>query len=257
MATNSQNIYPIVANTVPEDRQCVQNATQILALVQDFCAVQGLAGNSGSSFPSQDTLGQQALQLAQQLQLQLASLAAQTLVFRMASNGFQTVPTSSAGGGVYDVPVTFSNPMPTSSYDVFISLQGGPTSVATASTFSCYVLTGTQTANGFTIHFEDPPPAARGWQYSWFAVQAPSAGAITTVISGFSPEIGAVGTNVTIYGSGFTGAQNVQLNGVACSFSITNDLQIVAVVPAAAVTGTFSVQTGTGIYISADTFTVT
>jgi hypothetical protein len=76
-------------------------------------------------------------------------------------------------------------------------------------------------------------------------------------ISSFTPILGVVGTQVTISGTNFTGANGVLFNGVsAAGFSVDSDSQITVSVPAGASTGTISVSTGAGSAASADEFTV-
>src|SRR5207302_995887 len=76
---------------------------------------------------------------------------------------------------------------------------------------------------------------------------------------GFSPKKGAVGTQVIIAGSDFTGATAVSFGGVpATSFQITNSgaTQMEATVPPKAATGPITVTTGEGT-ASFGSFTVT
>ena len=58
------------------------------------------------------------------------------------------------------------------------------------------------------------------------------------VISNFTPSSGNTGTVVTITGTGFNGVDVVNFNGTSASFSIVNDGEISATVPAGASTGT-------------------
>lgn len=62
----------------------------------------------------------------------------------------------------------------------------------------------------------------------------------------FSPSAGGVGTSVTLTGSHFTDATSVTLNGVACSFSVTDDTHISTSVPSGATTGPFVVGNTNG-----------
>ena len=67
---------------------------------------------------------------------------------------------------------------------------------------------------------------------------------LSTIISNFSPSSGCNGDVVTISGANFTGATNVSFNGTsAITFTVDNDGQITATVPAGATTGTISVTT--------------
>ena len=77
------------------------------------------------------------------------------------------------------------------------------------------------------------------------------------VITSFAPTSGPVGTQVTITGSGFTGATQVAFNGtVATTFNVVSDTQITATVPAGATTGTITVSTPGGTATSPTNFTV-
>ena len=75
----------------------------------------------------------------------------------------------------------------------------------------------------------------------------------------FSPTSGAVGSTVTIYGSGFsaTASQNsVTFNGNAATVSASSTNLIVVTVPAGATTGSIGVTSPTGSVTSASSFTV-
>jgi IPT/TIG domain-containing protein len=60
-------------------------------------------------------------------------------------------------------------------------------------------------------------------------------------VAAFLPLSGPVGTSVTITGTGFTGATAVTFNGTSASFTVDNDLQITATVPAGATDGPIAV----------------
>ncbi len=76
----------------------------------------------------------------------------------------------------------------------------------------------------------------------------------------FTPKSGPVGTQVTIYGTGFspTATQNtVTFNGVAATVTSATATQLVVTVPAGATTGPITVTTPTGSATSSTPFTVT
>jgi hypothetical protein len=73
----------------------------------------------------------------------------------------------------------------------------------------------------------------------------------------FLPASGPVGTNVVLTGTNFSGATKVDFKGVAATvFSIDNDAQITATVPAGAATGPIAVATPYGTATSAMSFSV-
>jgi hypothetical protein len=75
------------------------------------------------------------------------------------------------------------------------------------------------------------------------------------VISSFTPSGGAPGTQVTITGTAFTGATQVDFDGVpASAFTVDSDSQITATSPDAA-TGKITVETAVAIATSTDDFT--
>lgn len=76
-------------------------------------------------------------------------------------------------------------------------------------------------------------------------------------ISGFTPSSGPVGANVTITGSGFTGATSVNFNGANVSgFNVVSDSQITTTVPAAATNGFINVVTPSGTATSSVKFII-
>jgi hypothetical protein len=86
---------------------------------------------------------------------------------------------------------------------------------------------------------------------------ATSAGsfAVKPAISGFDPGNGGAGAQVTITGTGFTGATSVRINGFAAAFT-GNSTQITMTVPGNATSGPITVTTPGGTATSATSFTV-
>ena len=77
-------------------------------------------------------------------------------------------------------------------------------------------------------------------------------------LTSFSPTSGAVGTTVTLTGTGFTGATAVIFAGTpATSFSVASATQITATVPSGAASGAISVTTPGGTASSSGSFVVT
>jgi IPT/TIG domain len=83
------------------------------------------------------------------------------------------------------------------------------------------------------------------------------ASAATPVVDSFDPTSGPPGTDVTIFGSGFTGTTEVTFGGTSTGFVIDSDLQISASVPIGATTGPIEVTNPDGTGTSATDFTVT
>jgi uncharacterized repeat protein (TIGR03803 family) len=80
---------------------------------------------------------------------------------------------------------------------------------------------------------------------------------VLPMIKTLSVTSGAVGTPVTITGSGLTQASKVTFGGIKAVFSVTNDSTIATTVPTGAKTGKVAVTTLGGAASSAATFTVT
>jgi hypothetical protein len=77
-------------------------------------------------------------------------------------------------------------------------------------------------------------------------------------ITGFNPANGPAGTNVTITGSGFTGATAVAFNGTAAAtYTVVSDSQLTATAPSGAGSGPITVTTPGGTATSTTSFTVT
>src|SRR6266404_1284835 len=70
---------------------------------------------------------------------------------------------------------------------------------------------------------------------------------VIPLLKSFNPTSGPVGTQVTINGSGFTGASKVTFGGVkATTYTVDSGTQITAIVPPGAVTGKIAVTTTGG-----------
>ena len=94
------------------------------------------------------------------------------------------------------------------------------------------------------------------------AVGAVDEGTPAPVVTGFSPGSGPVGSTVSVFGSGFTGATDVVFGlyataGQSASFTVVSDTEISATVPAGAADGHIQVTTPGGSDDSPDSFLVT
>ncbi|HKS69502.1 MAG TPA: RHS repeat-associated core domain-containing protein, partial [Ktedonobacterales bacterium] len=78
------------------------------------------------------------------------------------------------------------------------------------------------------------------------------------MLTSLTPTSGAVGSTVTLSGSGFTGASSVAFHGtLASSFTVVSATQLTAVVPQGATSGLITVTTPGGSATSSGSFTVT
>ncbi len=82
-------------------------------------------------------------------------------------------------------------------------------------------------------------------------------GATAPTLTSFSPGSGAVGNNVTLTGTAFTGASKVKFNGTSASFTVNSSTSITATVPTGATSGPISVIAPGGLATSSSSFTVT
>jgi hypothetical protein len=85
---------------------------------------------------------------------------------------------------------------------------------------------------------------------------APKQFKVTPTLVSFSPPSGAVGTVVTITGTGLAQTTKVTFNKVSATFTVNSDTQITATVPATATTGKIALTTKGGTASSTTNFTV-
>ena len=124
------------------------------------------------------------------------------------------------------------------------------------------------TAASFTVNSDNQitasvPPSASTGLVSVNASAGPltSNGSFTVIdgptIASFSTPKGRKNSTVIISGAGFSGASGVTFNGVAASFSVNSDGQLIALVPAGATSGSIGIVTASGATTSPGSFTVT
>jgi len=87
---------------------------------------------------------------------------------------------------------------------------------------------------------------------SFAVTSSPAPPAVTS----FTPTSGPVGANVTISGSGFTGATKVTFNGRGAAFNVVGSTRITATVPTGATSGRIAVTTPGGTASSSSSFIV-
>jgi hypothetical protein len=121
--------------------------------------------------------------------------------------------------------------------------------VNSSSDISAHVPTGA-TSGFITV----TTPSGTGTSSTQFVVSSANG----PTVSSFQPTSGPVGTNVSITGTGFTGATAVTFNGTqAVNFTVNSDTSINANVPGGASTGPIAVTTLIGTGQSSTNFTVT
>ena len=77
------------------------------------------------------------------------------------------------------------------------------------------------------------------------------------VITDVTPASGAIGSGVTVTGSGFTGTTTVTFHGVSAAYTVVSDTQVTTTVPTGATTGLVRLTTPSGAAASQADFVVT
>jgi len=80
---------------------------------------------------------------------------------------------------------------------------------------------------------------------------------VAPVLMGFTPGGGAIGSGVTVAGTGFTGTTAVTFHGVSAAYTVASDTELMTSVPAGTTTGPVRVTTPGGTAASATDFVVT
>lgn len=154
MPANTSVTGALVAQPVPDDRQCFSNGTQVLQLVQDFMQVlisQGTQqGGDGSSVADQAlNVANTALALAQSVQASIPQRRA------------NSAPEPAAAGDS-TVSITWNPPMPDENYTVMLSFFGPVTAGST--NWSWCVVNGSQTLNGCQLRLANVPA---NFNFTW------------------------------------------------------------------------------------------
>ena len=97
-------------------------------------------------------------------------------------------------------------------------------------------------------------PITTGDQFTYTGTSIP-------VVTGVSPATGAIGSTVTLTGTGFIGTTSVTVGGVVASFTIVSDTSLTVVIPAGTPNGVVDIRvtnaTGQSTNVAADNFTNT
>jgi chitodextrinase len=175
--------------------------------------------------------------------------------------------TTPAGTGVSGLAFTSTSP----TLSTFSPSTGGVGSTVTISGTNftgatqvslCLVQTTFTLVSATTVRAAVPSGACDGrWRITTAAGTAASDQTFTVTqgslaITGFSPATGAVGSTVTINGSGFNGATQVSLCLVPTTFTLVSATTITAAVPSGACDGLWRVTTSAGTAASGNYFTV-
>jgi IPT/TIG domain len=112
-------------------------------------------------------------------------------------------------------------------------------------------ITATVPAGATTGKITVTNPAGTGTSTTDFTV------IVKPSITSFTPSNGAVGSTVTLTGTGFTGTSAVTFNGTAATtFTVNTDVQITVTVPIGATTGKIAVTNSAGTATSLTDYTV-
>ena len=271
-ATNIQAVVPAnavngaIGITAPGGAFITTTAFQVLPLITGFTPANGdvgtvvtingsaLTGTTSVRFGGVSTLLFTNLS-ATQITARVPSGAASGPISVVTANG-----TNSSTATFYLAPAILS----------FNPVQGPPGTVVRITgrnlTETTALALGTNSVPNFTVDsntqitFTVPP----GLKTGTLAVSGPggSAESSTTfrvtgnepTITGFSPNFGAIGTQVTVTGARLASVTNVTFGGVKAVFSVPNGTDLVALVPAGAVTGRITVTSADGSTTSASDF---
>ena len=152
MPTNTEITQSIVAGTVPSDRNCPKNGQDVVQLVQDFCSIQSGAASGGSSSPN-DSIAEQALNTANTALGAVQSLQAAQKEVR--TSGIIPIPT-----GDTNFAYTFTPPMPSTDYDVYVTYYAGSAG-AIGTFYNFRVLESSISINGVNLIFDNTPASTK------------------------------------------------------------------------------------------------
>jgi uncharacterized protein (TIGR03382 family) len=134
-----------------------------------------------------------------------------------------------------------------------VRIQGSGFTGTTKVTFNGVVTTSVQVLSDTSMRAYVPDGATTGKVEVTNTLGTGSSSGVFTVlpspiVTGFTPTSGAAGTEVTLTGTGFSGAFAVLFNGVSAELTPVSDTQLKAIVPTGAASGPISVSSpgGTG-----------
>jgi hypothetical protein len=147
MPTNTQITAALLGNNVPPDRECIRNATDVVAVVQDFVSV--VLSNVEATGGATDSIAQQALQ-----QSAVALATAQQALAAAPNRRTSGEPLAvTAGDSTFNI--SWSPAMPDTNYEVRATYFG--TNVAVATFYAFRVVDGSRTVNGCQLRLDNTP----------------------------------------------------------------------------------------------------
>lgn len=159
MAQNETIVATLAAQPVPEDRECIKNLTDVLTGVVDFITLDVLASASaGSGFPTTNTTAQEALTKAGEA-LEAANTALGSIKEKRTSGGRVALPD---GDGTQSI--SWDPPMPSTNYEVRISMWGGGSPIGSSNQPGFWVVTGSETRSSVSINFGN---VIAGMSFTW------------------------------------------------------------------------------------------
>lgn len=160
MAVNTTQIATLEAQPVPADRECVRLLSEILRGVQDYVTVNGIAsGNIGAGVTTvTNNVGAQALSIANEAKSLVLALQGATKQRRAATS---RIPLS-VGDAV--IPISWSPVMPSTLYEVRVTLHGDDTAIAATGQPGWRVVAGSETTGSVRLNFGN---SKAGMSFTW------------------------------------------------------------------------------------------
>lgn len=156
MPTNTSITAALQGQSVPPDRECVRNGSEIVQLVQDFVTV--VSSTTDVSGGTDNSIAQQALQVAN-----IALATAQAAVAATPNKRTSGQPLAITAGDS-TLNISWSPAMPDADYEIRGTYYG--TNVAVAAFYNFRVIDGSRTVNGCQLRFDNTPAATK---FAWIA----------------------------------------------------------------------------------------
>jgi uncharacterized repeat protein (TIGR03803 family) len=176
-----------------------------------------------------------------------AGLGASTTNFTVTAPAGTTITSFTPTSGPIGTSVTVTGKNFTGA--TAVSIDGYPATFKFLSDTSLTFVVPSGAATG-AIHVKTS--AGLGASTTNFTVTAP----VSATVTSFTPASGAVGSKVTVTGTGFTTASAVSLDGYPATYTVINATTITFTVPVGAATGVIHVKIGSTLAASATTFVV-